>query len=257
MILFAEISARPLRIGELLSLAWSITRQHFKPIFLIVLAVYLPINLFLVQFPEFFSSQDRWQVVKMYFNLVQWLETLIGVLALAALAIFVESVLKGQPMRAGLALSMSLRKWLSLVSVQILAYLVFVGGLICLIVPGIIFLVQLFAVVFVAAAREKRGLDALHYSRNLVQGRWWSVFGRLTGIYIVGLTVSTLATLPTLFFPPHWVFDLTADLIFDGVFAIFQMATILLFFNLDYVPHLATPNPGTQEASQEISGDPA
>ncbi len=64
-----------------------------------------------------------------------------------------------------------------------------VVGLLLLILPFFIRMIQYYFVVFVVqfnSRYEKGELDALDASKQLVQGRWWSTFAVIVGVAIIG-----------------------------------------------------------------------
>ncbi len=67
------------------------------------------------------------------------------------------------------------------VIVAILQSAVTLGGLLLLIIPGILFMVWYAFAEFAVLLDQKRGLEALSYSRSLVRGRFWPVLWRLVG----------------------------------------------------------------------------
>ncbi len=67
----------------------------------------------------------------------------------------------------------------SLSWIYVLTALIVYGGIFLLIVPGIIVTVLTFFAPYVYLKEGKRGLSALMRSRELVRGRWWTVFQML------------------------------------------------------------------------------
>jgi hypothetical protein len=77
--------------------------------------------------------------------------------------------------------------------IGILVSLAFFGGLIMLIIPGIILMVQLAFASYALVLDDKHGIAALAQSRAYIIGHWWATFGRtllLVLIFIVfGLVI--------------------------------------------------------------------
>ena len=63
--------------------------------------------------------------------------------------------------------------------VSILTGLAVFGGFLLLIVPGIIFAMWFAFSLYALLLDDKHGTEALKYSKQLVNGRWWSVFWRI------------------------------------------------------------------------------
>lgn len=77
--------------------------------------------------------------------------------------------------------------------VSILTSLIIMGGLILLIIPGIIFTIWLAFSFYAVAIEEKGVIEALSFSKGLVQGRWWGVLWRLLAPAIVFAIVLLIA----------------------------------------------------------------
>lgn len=67
--------------------------------------------------------------------------------------------------------------------VNILLGLILLVGFIALIIPGIILTVYLAFSVWVLIFEDKKGLEAIKRSLNLVKGYWWGVAGRFLLVY--------------------------------------------------------------------------
>jgi len=81
------------------------------------------------------------------------------------------------------------------IGVYIVFSLIIFGGLLLLIVPAIIWGVWYAFFTQTVALDEKKGLDALKKSRELVTGRWWSVFWRITAPAVVFMSMSLILQL--------------------------------------------------------------
>lgn len=67
----------------------------------------------------------------------------------------------------------------SFIWVSALTSLAIAGGFLLLIVPGFIFAVWFLFAAYILIAEGVKGSAALSKSRELVRGRWWSIFGRM------------------------------------------------------------------------------
>jgi hypothetical protein len=63
-------------------------------------------------------------------------------------------------------------------------------GFILLIIPGIIFAIWFQFSTYILIKENKKGTQALSSSRKLVEGYWWSVFGRIVVSIIIGFLIS-------------------------------------------------------------------
>lgn len=73
----------------------------------------------------------------------------------------------------------------SFIWVSILVSLVTFGGFILLIIPGFIFAVWFLFSTYILVTENVNGSAALSRSKELVQGYWWSIFGRIALLILV------------------------------------------------------------------------
>ncbi len=88
------------------------------------------------------------------------------------------------------AAKIGVNRFLPYLGVVIPTAIVTFVGLILLIIPGIIVGVYLAFVSYIFVAEEKRGLEVLRRSRDLVRGHFWQVFGRML---LLGLLFAVIA----------------------------------------------------------------
>lgn len=74
--------------------------------------------------------------------------------------------------------------------ISLLVGLAVLGGLILVIIPGIIFAVWFCFSMFVFVSEGIKGTSALKRSKQLVQGYWWPIFGRIVVLWIVAVLIS-------------------------------------------------------------------
>lgn len=79
--------------------------------------------------------------------------------------------------------------------VTLLVFILTAGGFFLFIIPGFIFSVWFTFAIYVAVLENKKGMDALHMSRQYVEGRFWDVFGRLLVPGLIGLVISMAVNL--------------------------------------------------------------
>lgn len=80
--------------------------------------------------------------------------------------------------------------FLPMLFVAVLSSVVIIGGFILFIIPGVIFMIWYSLMYFTLILEHKRGWDAMKSSKAYVQGRWWSVFGRVLAIMVVLMALS-------------------------------------------------------------------
>src|SRR6266545_450111 len=116
---------------------------------------------------------------------------LVGPLVTGALIRAVARAHLGQPISLRTAIEEAWPFFGSILLVLLLTFVVVVGGLILLVIPGLVFLVRFSLAQPVLLVEGMRGREGLRRSWRLVKGRSWWVFGLP---YVVGL----VAALPTL-----------------------------------------------------------
>lgn len=79
---------------------------------------------------------------------------------------------------------------------SILAALIILGGTLLFIIPGIIFGVWYGFVSYAVTLDEKKGMEALRFSKQLVSGRWWAILFRVfVPAFLVSLAAGILQVL--------------------------------------------------------------
>ncbi|MFH1291959.1 MAG: hypothetical protein ABIH87_02060 [bacterium] len=63
--------------------------------------------------------------------------------------------------------------------ITILVILIMIGGYILFIIPGVIFMIWFIFVFYAVVLDEKKVIESLSFSKNLVVGRWWPIVLRL------------------------------------------------------------------------------
>lgn len=70
-------------------------------------------------------------------------------------------------------------------AVIIMLVLFLLGLFILLIIPGVIFFVYWIFSMYAVVIENKKGMDALNYSKKLVKGKWWKTFGYVILINVI------------------------------------------------------------------------
>lgn len=78
-----------------------------------------------------------------------------------------------------------------LIITGLLTVLIVMGGTLMLLIPGIIFSLWYGFSSYAVMLDDKKGMEALNYSKSLVKGRWWGVFWRLLApSFVIGIVTS-------------------------------------------------------------------
>ncbi len=123
-------------------------------------------------------------------GILTFLVTIIGVMGTLATIYLVHHRETNNDWYA--AAKIGVNRFFPYLGVVIPTAIVTFAGLILLVIPGIIVGVYLMFVSYVFIAEDKRGLDALRRSRDLVRGHFWQVFGRtlLLGLLFAVIAIS-------------------------------------------------------------------
>jgi hypothetical protein len=222
-------------LGRVIALGWELYRKHFGSILPIVLVVYIPINIGLSFVPvDYLIEEYGLRGFNMYMKIIQLTEFFFGVLATMALARLIEASLAGQPVTWQQALRHSFSRWGASIGTGLLAGLIIVGLCLLLIVPGIIWGLYYSLFLYVVALRGLSGKKALDYSKSIVKGQWWRVFGYLSVIGIMGLFAGAAVVAPFFFTPDNMILDIVSDTLCDIVSALFIIMTCVFFLNNDH-----------------------
>lgn len=221
-------------LGKVIAVGWEQYRTHFRSILPIFLIVYIPINIGLSFIPmDYLIEEHGLRAFKIYLKVIQLTEFLIGVLATMSLAKLVEASLIGQPVTWQQAFRHSLSRWGASIGTGLLAGLIIMGMCLLLIVPGIVWSLYYSLFVYVVALRGLSGKRALDYSKAIVKGQWWRVFGYLLVINALGVLAGISVTAPFFFLPDSRILDIASDTLADLVSALFLVMTAVFFLNND------------------------
>jgi hypothetical protein len=229
-------------LGRIITVGWEQYWQHFRSILPIFLIVYIPINIGLSFVPvDYLVEQHGLRGFKIYMKLIQLTEFLIGVVATMSLARLIEASLLGQPITWQQALRQALSRWGASIGTGLLAGLIILGMCLLLIVPGIIWSLYYSLFMYAVALRGLSGKKALDYSKAIVKGQWWRVFGYLLVINILGAVAGIAVAAPFFFTPDNRILDIASDTLTDIVSALFLTMTTVFFLNNDQMKMKSEP----------------
>jgi hypothetical protein len=238
-------------VGEIIASGWDLYCLHLKRILLIFLVVYVPINIGLSFVPAADWAKTYGTLGhNMHMAIIQLSELFVGVLATMALAKLIEESLYGHTITWLQALRHAVSRWGAAIGTGLLALLIVFGLMLLLIVPGVIWMIYYSFFIFAVALRGLSGKPALDYSKALVQGQWWRVFGYLLVIQALGVLAAMVVTAPFQVLPEHRLLGILANTLADLVAPLFLTMAIVFFLNSDYLRTWKEPaNPPTEDAA--------
>jgi hypothetical protein len=243
--MLSEIRKRKFCLGDILSGSWTVFKEHFKTVFLILLIVNVPIFIVESMIPDDESALEEGEsgLLKMLgSSIISYASYAITVLATMGIAFVIEGALEGKKIPYDLALKRSLSRWVAVMLTGILAWLILLGLTLLFIVPGIIWAVYYTFYVLVVALRGKIGKPALNYSKSIVKGQWWWVFWVTLVLGILHLFILGFIALPFLLLAPRSLISQIIATPLGLIVSGFYTVTLVIFFlNLDYLKNAEIP----------------
>jgi len=180
---------RSMTLGEILRGALALYRRHFRAL-LIISVTALPFSI-VSQLGFILSAGNRLLV-----NCLVLLGQVVEIIFIAVLATAVAHVADHNEIAVGSAFAHVLRRLgaLFLAVVRVLG-IVFILAVTIVGIPFAIFLGVRWAFFTQAVVLEDASSgEAQSYSREIVQGHWWRVFGILLLLWVLGVAVTSPAT---------------------------------------------------------------
>ena len=218
-------------LRELLSSAWSFCRRHGSAVLTVVFLVYLPINLVLEAIP--FDDERLLQSFARYYRVAGPLEMFIGVLCTMALAHLVLADREARALSVTDAFWLAAERWSASIRTQIIVGLLFVGGLLALVLPGIVVWIATLFTIPLVALRELSGMAAVKASWALVRGRWGAVLRMLLLLGLIYIALLVVAFVPYAFLPEHYIVEVAFSLVMEMIAAFFLVVTVYWMLALE------------------------
>jgi Membrane domain of glycerophosphoryl diester phosphodiesterase len=199
---------RPRGLGEILSAAFDLYKDHWQALIQIVAVVVIPLTLLQYFLTDQLTSTTTVHGVNgtVTVSTSSAGKSIVVGLLLAVIPLLVTQVLTGAITRAsagsligetptpGDAFSYGFARLGSILLVSILVALIVGVGFILLIIPGIIFAVKLIVAIPALVVENRRGTDAISRSWSLTTGHFWHVLGTWLVAAIIAALVSGIFT---------------------------------------------------------------
>ncbi len=180
-------------LGELFRKSWSIFNENLFAIIMVNLIVALPVNI--VNYG--LSIIRRTSSVKFVFDILSTLVSLVaGIAALATVYIVVNTLNGKAPMPLKESISLAYKRFGTYVGTGILQDIITFALILLFIIPGVIWLVYYAFMSQVIALTDYKWKGALNYSKSVVKGNWWKVFGNLVALSLVPLVIYFCMSFP-------------------------------------------------------------
>lgn len=229
--MFKQIYQRKIGIGEFFSWGYEIYSRNSAAIIAVILFIYIPVNIILYLVNRVNTSAEG---AKLFLDSVKLLEGLCGVIASMGTAAVVERAVfsdEGGGIGWQEALNKAFSRWGSCIGTSILAGFIIVGLALLLIIPGVIWGVYYAFIIQAVVLKGLSGKEALDYSKSLVKGQWWKVFGTLFAFSSVSIIFSIAIGIIASHLPS--IAGIFTDTLADLVGAYFTILSTLYFINID------------------------
>lgn len=236
-------------LGTLFSEGWEFFTKHFVVIITIVLVISVPIQVFSAFFDvntETISTEaGLWDSVttnifEAQSALIIAIFSLVGILIPVALAIFVKETKNGAKLDMKATIQKAFTRWPSAMVTTLIGGILLVGLFFLLVIPGILFSVWWFFAIYAVALSNKSGMNALRYSKELVSGRWWTIFGYLFLFALLSGVVTSMLTWPVASAGGSYLGLVIAGVLADVVTSFFIVVTVILFLRLEKTLSVST-----------------
>jgi len=132
------------------------------------------------------------------------------------------------------AFNNSFKNWGKAIVTSLLASLIVLAGLFIFIFPGLFMAINYVFVFNVVALRKKTGIEALRYSRLLLNGRWIKGFGYVVIIGLLNFGLAMIISLITSLIPYNIIIGVIGDTITCCILSFVSVCLSVIFLNLDY-----------------------
>ncbi|HWQ25655.1 MAG TPA: hypothetical protein VN367_02630 [Chlorobaculum sp.] len=232
----AEITGSKIELDRLIAIGWNVYRRNFRSILPVVLIIALPLDLIRSLIPPgetALSAGAHGMGPFTTFSVV--MEMLFRNLSYMAVFMLVESSVAGNPRSWSEAFRHSLSRWPASFVTTLLAGLILMGMMLLLVVPGIVWAVYYSFFLMVVSVRSLSGKVALDYSKGLVKGQWWRVFG-FQLVFLLFYVVFISAIQPLMILLPNvLIVQVATKIIYDLFFAYSQTMAMLFFLNTEAI----------------------
>lgn len=199
------VYSRELRLGEILAVGFRLFLENIRTVLLGMLIICLPmsilLNLIQLRMADTNTVMDTILQARTAVTDEQFMQVFKRMmtenLTLVAVSVFLEPIftigvakgvkrrLENRPVSPGKMYGDALLLEGRIVAVGfVYAVLVFLGSMI--LIPGIIMAVNWCFYVYCIGICDRKGMDALRHSRDLVRGRWWKTLGFLIVLFFSG-----------------------------------------------------------------------
>jgi len=228
---------RKMSLGEILSKGFRLIRINLVPLLLLVICTQTPLNILWTVLSIIIPVEKQGDLSALLLALaINWVDIFVGFFVTIGIAYIVEKSLQGELVHSGDVFKYGFSRLGNVFWTSILVSLIILGLSLLLIVPGIIWGNYYSFAITIVALRSMSGKAALNYSKKLVQGQWWRVFGINMAISLVAIILNLpffmlSRKVPDIKFLSMFVPSTVSDI----AWAIVLVMTVVFFLNTEYV----------------------
>ncbi|OVE80851.1 hypothetical protein BVY04_04755 [bacterium M21] len=179
------LATSDLGLGGLLGRTFETYGRVFKPCLLMAVVIMGPLYLLMLAL-KVIAIQTSNPLLLMGNGILGLIAAILGFAPMIGVVHSVHRSTYGEMIDWRTALSFGFRRFGDVFGTAFLGGLIVLGLFFLGIVPGIIWAIYYSFIIAVVAVTYQTGKDALDYSKSLVKGRWWRIFGY---IFVINLLV--------------------------------------------------------------------
>lgn len=221
------------KVGHILDLSFSLLFKQMH--WLILFGIFTALPLIVPTIYEFITKSDN-VLSEVYYDLFSIVDSVIGFLLTGTMILACRNWHNDSNMSWSTAFLDACRQSHRILGANILVGLAIIAGLICLIIPGIVLLLN-FACILQVLLIERAGiLDSFQRSTQMTKGSRWRILGLLISCYMIvfiieiagGFLMHVVATEGTSDRAAH-IFQ---SFISPSIYALIGFATTYLYYDL-------------------------
>jgi hypothetical protein len=221
-------------ISALLARAWSVYVSRFPLILAIVAIVYIPVNItmFAIHGPD--TDLSTFEDLREYWRVFQALEAFVGVIATIGVAYVAKCAADKETPHPREIAGFVTARYVPLLLTNLLLGVATAVAFILLVLPGFYFGTLWMFAPYAVMFRDIRYKGAMDYSRDIVRGRWWKIFGTMVTLGALSIVGAFIAGIPGWILPANNAIAIVfTDTLIDLALAYFIVAETLWFLDMD------------------------
>lgn len=225
--------------SDFISEGFKIFFFRVKDFSLLALITIIPLSFLLAVTASGFPSEDtQTNIVKIILLCVILLfQTIVSLVTSMSSKLITESIVEQKPISLQDAIKLAWSKWGRAFITQLLTSLIILGLSLLLFIPGFIYSIYYIFMLDAVALRDKDGMEALKYSKTLIEGQWWRIFWISMGIGVIYLIFNGSVTFLLGKVSANPYFAIIPNVITLYIASILGVVGTVLFLNVDFVYH--------------------